>query len=204
MTPSETLASAVNEFSQLPSIGNRTAMRLVLFLLKQPVERVQQFSESINNLTKNIRYCKICHNISDQNICQICSSHSRERSIICLVEDIRDVLAVENTGLYNGLYHVLGGKISPINGIGPDSLNIESLKNRINKEPIEEIIFALSPTTEGDTTGFYINKIFNDKEIKTSIISSGIAVGDELEFTDEVTLGRSIVNRVPFSTKIEF
>lgn len=188
--------------SQLPGIGKRTALRLVLHLLKQPEAQTAQFAKALLDLRTNIRLCKNCNNISDTELCDICSSPNRIREIVCVVEDIRDVMAIENTSQYRGLYHVLGGKISPMDGIGPSQLNIKSLVEKVKEGEIEEIIFALSSTLEGDTTNFYIFKQLEGINIKTSTIARGISVGDELEYADEVTLGRSITNRVPFENSL--
>ncbi|WP_456379145.1 recombination mediator RecR [Lutibacter sp.] len=195
---SKLLENAVNEVSQLPGIGKRTALRLVLHLLKQPTSQTHQLSKALNNLVDAIKLCEKCHNISDVAICEICSNYARNSEIICVVEDVRDVMAIENTAQFKGLYHVLGGKISPIEGIGPQNLTIDSLVEKVKGGTIKEIIFALSSTIEGDTTNFYIFKQLEKYKIKTSTIARGIAVGDELEYADEITLGRSIVNRIPF------
>lgn len=195
---SKLLERAVNEVSQLPGIGKRTALRLVLHLLKQPLEQTKFLSDSLTAMREDIKFCNKCHNISDVAVCEICANPARNHSIICIVEDIRDVMAIENTNQYKGVYHVLGGKISPIDGVGPSQLNISTLIEKIQLHQIQEIIFALSPTMEGDTTNFYIFKQLKNFEIKTSTIARGIAVGDELEYADEVTLGRSILQRVPF------
>ncbi len=199
---SKLLENAVNEVSQLPGIGKRTALRLVLHLLKQPTSHTQHLTASLNKLVENIKLCQKCHNISDVDICEICASHSRNSEIICVVEDVRDVMAIENTAQFRGLYHVLGGKISPIEGIGPQNLTIESLVDKVKKGSIKEVIFALSSTIEGDTTNFYIFKQLEGYDIKTSTIARGISVGDELEYADEITLGRSIVNRIPFENSL--
>jgi len=196
--PSKILEKAVNELSQLPGIGKRTALRLALHLLKQPEEQSVQLAEAIKKMRQNISYCKSCYNISDDEICEICNNPSRDKQIICVVEDVRDVMALENTQLLKGIYHVLGGKISPIDGIGPSQLTIQSLVDKAKSGDIKEIIFALSSTMEGDTTNFFIYKQIKDLDIITSTIARGIAVGDELEYADEVTLGRSLVYRVPF------
>jgi recombination protein recR len=198
---SKLLENAVYEIALLPGIGKRTALRLALHLLKQPNAQVERLASALVSLRNNITYCKKCYNISDTEICDICASFHRDPSVLCVVEDIRDVMAIENTGQYNGLYHVLGGKISPIDGIGPNELHITSLVKRVKEESIKEIIFALSNTIEGDTTNFYIFKQLEGLEITTSTIARGISVGDELEYTDEVTLGRSILHRVPFEVQ---
>jgi recombination protein RecR len=200
--PSKLLENAVNEFSKLPGIGRKSALRLVLHLLRQDVEAVNYFGNSLIQLRSEIKHCKICHNISDTDICQICNNHSRNRNVICVVENIRDVMSVENTQQFNGLYHVLGGIISPMDGIGPAELEIESLVNRVEKEDIFEVILALSTTMEGDTTNFYIYRKLKDKEVKISTLARGVSVGDELEYTDEITLGRSLTNRVPYESSI--
>lgn len=200
---SKLLEGAVNEMSQLPGIGRRTALRLVLHLLKQPESQTVALSKSLVDLKTEVKFCENCHNISDTHFCEICANRSREKQIVCVVEDIRDVMAIENTSQYRGLYHVLGGKISPMDGIGPSQLTIRSLVEKAQKGEIEEIIFALSSTLEGDTTNFYIFKQLEGLKIKTSTIARGIAVGDELEYADEVTLGRSITNRVPFEASLK-
>ncbi len=194
--PSKLIEDAVNQISKLPGIGKKTALRLVLHLIKERPENTFALTESLNKLRAQIRFCSTCNNISDAEVCQICSSHKRERSIVCVVEDSRDVMAIENTAQYTGLYHVLGGVISPINGIGPGELKIESLIARLTGESgIREVILALSPTMEGDTTAFYINKRIKDLPLKISVIARGIPVGGDLEYTDEITLGRSILGR---------
>jgi len=201
--PSKLLEKAVNEMSQLPGIGKRTALRLVLHLLKQPLEQTENLSSALTDMRNDIKYCKECNTIADEEICGICSNSSRDKSIICVVEDVRDVMAIENTGMFKGIYHVLGGKISPIEGIGPSQLKITTLVDKVKEGKIAEIIFALSSTMEGDTTNFYIYKQIKEFDIKTSTIARGIAVGDELEYADEVTLGRSLLNRIPFETSIK-
>ena len=200
---SKLLENAVSEMSQLPGIGKRTALRLVLFLLNQPNSQTVQLSKSLIDLVDGIILCKNCHNISDLELCEICSNTKRNKSIICVVEDIRDVMAIESTGQFNGVYHVLGGKISPIEGIGPNQLNISSLIEKIKSEKISELIFALSATMEGDTTNFYIFKQIQDLDLKITTIARGVSVGNELEYTDEVTLGRSIIKRIPFENSIK-
>jgi len=200
---SKLLENAVYEMSQLPGIGKRTALRLVLHLLKQPKEQTARLASALVNLKDNIKFCKNCHNISDVEVCEICSNPRRDESIVCVVEDIRDVMAIENTGQFQGLYHVLGGKISPMEGIGPQDLSIFSLVDKTKQGKINELIFALSSTMEGDTTNFYIYKQLEGLGVKTSTISRGIAVGDELEYADEVTLGRSIINRIPFENSLK-
>ena len=198
--PSKLVENAVNEMSQLPGIGKRTALRLVLHLLKQPIEQTELLSSALTTMRNDIQYCKECNTISDDEVCGICSSVSRDKSLICVVEDVRDVMAIENTGMYKGVYHVLGGKISPIEGIGPSQLKITSLVEKVKEGKINEIIFALSSTMEGDTTNFYIFRQIKEYGVKTSTIARGIAVGDELEYADEVTLGRSLLNRIPFES----
>ncbi|MES2747323.1 MAG: recombination mediator RecR, partial [Bacteroidota bacterium] len=190
---SKLLEKAVNEMAQLPGIGKRTALRLVLHLLKQPSEQTQFLSQALTTMRDEVKFCASCHNISDVEVCEICSNTSRNHSIICVVEDIRDVMAIENTNQFRGIYHVLGGKISPIDGVGPSQLNIATLVEKVKSGVIEEVIFALSSTMEGDTTNFYVFKQIKEYQVKTSTIARGIAVGDELEYADEVTLGRSIV-----------
>lgn len=196
--PSRLLENAVNEFASLPGIGRKTALRLVMHLLRKDSEEVRRFGETIIRLREDIKYCKICHSISDTEICGICSDKSRDPSIICVVESVQDVLAIENTRQYRGLYHVLGGIISPIDGIGPSDLNIDSLEEKVKMGGIVEVIFALSTTMEGDTTSFYLYRRLNKYNIKLSVLSRGVAIGDELEYTDEITLGKSIINRTPF------
>lgn len=200
---SKLLEEAVYEMSQLPGIGKRTALRLVLHLLKQPPAQTGRLSKALNELREEIKTCERCHNISDKVQCEICANPKRDQKIICVVEDIRDVMAIESTGQFRGLYHVLGGKISPMEGMGPQQLTISDLVQRVAKEDTEEIIFALSATMEGDTTNFFIYKQLANTLIKTSTIARGIPVGDELEYTDEVTLGRSILNRVPFENSLK-
>lgn len=195
---SKLLENAVYEMSQLPGIGKRTALRLVLHMLKQPERQTEDLSNALMKLRTMVQFCKKCHNISDTKLCEICSNPKRDASLVCVVEDIRDVMAIENTGQYRGLYHVLGGKISPIEGMGPQDLTISSLVNKVKEGEVQELILALSSTMEGDTTNFYIFKQLEGTGVKTSTIARGIAVGDELEYADEVTLGRSILNRIPF------
>ena len=192
---------AVQEFSQLPGIGRKTALRLVLHLLRQDADDVFQFTDAISRMKEEVKFCKVCHNISDQDVCPICSNDRRDSSTICVVENIQDVMAVENTQQFTGLYHVLGGLISPMDGIGPADLEIESLVSRVSESHVKEVILALSSTMEGDTTNFYIFRKLAPYDVKISIIARGIAVGNELEYTDEVTLGRSILNRTPFDGK---
>lgn len=193
------LENAVHEFSKLPGIGRKTALRLVLHLLRQPENEVEMFGNSVVNLRKDIVYCKVCHNISDNEVCQICSNTSRDKQTVCVVENIKDVMSIENTQQFRGLYHVLGGIISPMDGIGPADLEIESLVKRVQVEGIKEIILALSTTMEGDTTNFYIFRKLAPFNMKITTIARGIAIGDELEYADEITLGRSILNRVEFT-----
>lgn len=200
---SKLLENAVNEVARLPGIGKRTALRLVLHLLKQPIENTNYLTESLQVLRTDVKSCEKCHNISDTALCEICNNPKRDPAIVCVVEDIRDVMAIENTSQFRGLYHVLGGKISPIEGIGPQNLEIESLIEKVKNNEIKELIFALSSTMEGDTTNFYIFKQIEKYEVTTSTIARGISVGDELEYADEVTLGRSIVNRIPFEQSIK-
>ena len=200
---SKLLENAVNEVSRLPGIGKRTALRLVLHLLKQPSENTKYLTEALLHLRNDVKTCEKCFNISDVILCDICSNSKRNPAIVCVVEDIRDVMAIESTSQFNGLYHVLGGKISPIEGIGPQNLQIDSLVHKVENGEVKELIFALSYTMEGDTTNFYIYKQIEKFNIKTSTIARGISVGDELEYADEVTLGRSIVNRIPFEQSIK-
>jgi recombination protein RecR len=198
--PSQLLEKAVSEFSRLPGIGRKTALRLVLHLLRQDTEDVERFAEAVTQMKYEVKYCQECHNISDTDICPICGDPRRDGSTVCVVENIQDVMAIENTQQYHGLYHVLGGIISPMDGIGPDDIEINSLVKRVGEGGIKEVILALSSTMEGDTTNFYIyRKLASFSDVKVSIIARGISVGDELEYTDEVTLGRSIQNRTPFS-----
>jgi recombination protein RecR len=193
--PSKLLENAVNEFASLPGIGRKTAFRLVMNLLRRDSEEVRRFGESIIRLHNEIRYCRICHNISDTELCNICSDERRDSSIICVVENIQDVMAIENTHQYNGLYHVLGGIISPIDGIGPSDLRIDSLEEKAGNGSVAEVIFALSTTMEGDTTNYYLYKRLSKFNIRLTTLARGVAVGDELEYTDEITLGRAINNR---------
>ena len=195
---SRLLESAVNEFSSLPGIGQKTALRLVLHLLNQENAEVEKFSYALLNLKTNIKYCSQCHNISDEAVCEICLSHKRDRSLVCVVEDTRDVMAIENTNQYQGLYHVLGGLISPMDGVGPSDLAIDSLVEHVKFGEIKEIIFAISATMEGDTTIFYLHKKLKDYPVKISTIARGISFGGEIEYADELTLGRSITTRVPY------
>jgi recombination protein RecR len=196
--PSTLLENAVNEFAKLPGIGKKSALRLVLHLLRQDEVKVVNFAEAIVKLKQEIKYCKKCHNISDTNLCEICSDNSRNKSLICVVENIKEVMAIERTGQFRGLYHVLGGIISPIDGVGPSDLEIASLEDRVKEGEIDELILALSATMEGDTTNFYIFRKLQTHSVKVSIIARGVSIGDEIEYADEVTLGRSILNRTPF------
>ena len=199
--PSQLLEKAVQEFSKLPGIGRKTALRLVLHLLRQDEADVLQFADTISEMRQEVRHCHVCHNISDSDTCPICSDPRRDSSTICVVENIQDVMAVENTQQFKGLYHVLGGVISPMDGIAPSDLEIDSLVERVKEGGVKEVILALSSTMEGDTTGFYIFRRLAPYDVRLSIIARGISVGDELEYTDEVTLGRSILNRTPFEGK---
>ncbi|HEY8936339.1 MAG TPA: recombination mediator RecR [Cyclobacteriaceae bacterium] len=199
--PSKLIEEAVAQIAKLPGIGKKTALRLALHLIKEKEQNTLALTDALRNLRLNIKFCDTCHNISDTERCSICSSHKRDRSIVCVVEDAKDVLAIENTSQYNGLYHVLGGVISPINGIGPAELKIDSLVSRLekNQHEIRELILALSPTMEGDTTAFYINRRIKDVQIKVSVIARGVPVGGDLEYADEITLGRSIIGRTLFN-----
>lgn len=197
--PSALLERAVAEFAKLPGIGRKTALRLSLHLLRRQTSDVEAFGEAIVRLKREVKYCRVCHNISDGEVCPICSDRRRDGSQICVVENIQDVMAVENTQQFNGLYHVLGGIISPMDGLGPADLEIDSLVSRVEQGGIDEVILALSSTMEGDTTNFYISRRLAHTGVRLSVIARGISVGDELEYTDEVTLGRSILNRTPLS-----
>lgn len=197
--PSALLEKAVTEFSKLPGVGRKTALRLMLHLLRQPVEDVDAMTNAVSDLRHHVRYCKVCHNISDEEICPICSDKNRDNTTICVVENVQDVMAIENTMQFHGLYHVLGGVISPMDGIGPGDLELESLVERVKEGNVKEVILALGSTMEGDTTNFYISRKLAAFPIKLTQIARGISVGDELQYTDEVTLGRSIVNRIPFN-----
>lgn len=198
--PSQLLERAVEAFSQLPGVGHKTALRLVLHLLRQSTEDVDSFADAVIRVKHDVKYCKVCHNISDNEVCSICSDPRRDGSVVCVVENIQDVMAIENTQQFHGLYHVLGGIISPMDGIGPHDLEIESLVERVEEGTVKEIILALASTMEGETTNFYISRKLKDTGVKLSVIARGISVGDELEYTDEVTLGRSILNRTPFES----
>ncbi len=199
--PSQLLEKAVQEFSKLPGIGRKTALRLVLWMLRQDDSDVAQFTTAVNELKSGVKYCKVCHNISDTDICPICADQRRDQSTVCVVENIQDVMAIENTQQFHGLYHVLGGVISPMDGMGPADIEIDSLIRRVAEGTVQEVILALSPTMEGDTTNFYIYRKLAPAGVKVSVIARGIAVGNELEYADEVTLGRSITNRTLFEEK---
>ncbi|MBR1558456.1 MAG: recombination protein RecR [Prevotella sp.] len=198
---SQLLEKAVSEFSKLPGIGRKTALRLVLWMLRQEDGDVEQFAEAIRELKREVKYCQVCHNISDTDVCPICADKRRDGTTVCVVENIRDVMAIENTLQYHGLYHVLGGVISPMDGIGPSDIEIDSLVRRVAQDSIQEVILALSPTMEGDTTNFYLYRKLAPYDVKISVIARGVSVGNELEYTDEVTLGRSITNRILFEDK---
>lgn len=198
--PSSLLSRAVEEFGKLPGVGHKTALRLVLHMLRQDKAQVQSFADAIVQLSNEVKYCKVCHNISDDDVCTICSDSRRDTSTICVVENIQDVMAIENTQSFRGLYHVLGGVISPMDGVGPSDLQIHSLVERVKEGDIKEVILALSPTMEGDTTNFYIFRKLADADVVISVIARGVAQNDELQYTDEVTLGRSIINRTPFKS----
>jgi recombination protein RecR len=200
--PSKLLENAVNEFASLPGVGRKTAFRLVMNLLRRNSEEVRRFGETLIKLHEEIHYCKICHNISDTEICNICNDKNRDKTLICVVENIQDVLAIENTRQFKGVYHVLGGIISPVDGIGPADLKIDSLEEKLKPGGIIEIIFALSTTMEGDTTNYYLYKRLNRYNVQLTTLARGVAIGDELEYTDEITLGRSITNRTPFITPV--
>ena len=197
--PSQLLERAVGEFSKLPGVGRKTALRLMLHLLRQPVEEADALTSAVGDLRHHVRYCKVCHNISDEDVCPICSDKRRDSSVICVVENVQDVMAIENTMQFHGLYHVLGGVISPMDGVGPGDLQLDSLVERVKAGGVEEVILALGSTMEGDTTNFYISRKLSALPVRLTQIARGISVGDELQYTDEVTLGRSIVNRIPFS-----
>ena len=202
--PSQLLENAVEQFAKLPGIGRKTALRLVLYLLKQDEGMVRDFSEALLKLKQEIKYCTVCHNISDTEVCSICSLPNRDEQTVCVVENIKDVMVIENTLRYQGLYHVLGGIISPMEGIGPSNLEIDSLVERVSSGTIHEVILALSATMEGDTTNFYIyRKLSSFENLKISVIARGVSIGDELEYADEITLGRSIINRVCFNDSIK-
>jgi recombination protein RecR len=199
--PSRLLENTVNEFAKLPGIGKKTALRLVLHLLNQPEKDTLQFTHTIEEMKREVKICKKCHNIAEDELCAICSNPNRDETVVCVVESIKEVIAIENTSQYKGLYHVLGGRISPMDGIGPKDLHIDSLMERIQNDPINEMILALSTTMEGDTTSFYIYRKLSDSNIILSTLARGISVGDELEYADEITLGRSLVNRIPYHGK---
>ncbi len=201
--PSKVLFKAIESFNSLPGVGRKTALRYTLNMLKMEPAEIIRFSENIRKLAEDIRFCEKCHNISDQIVCDICSNTSRKRDTLCVVQDVRDVLAIENTQQYNGLYHVLGGVISPIDGIGPSDLNIESLENRVKLNEVKEVILALSTTMEGDTTNFYIFRKLGNLPINITTIARGMGFGDEIEYTDELTLGRSIINRIPYKGAVK-
>jgi recombination protein RecR len=198
---SKLLENAVNELARLPGIGRKTALRLALHLIRQDLQSVESFSQAILSMRSDIKRCVKCHNISDSDICDICANPKRDPSLVCVVQDIRDVMAIENTGQYNGLYHVLGGIISPIDGIGPEDLSIETLIDKTDDGLVKELILALPTTIEGDTTNFYLSRRLAGKSVILSTIARGIAIGDDIEYTDEITLGRSIINRIPFQVK---
>jgi recombination protein RecR len=200
---SKLLQSAVDEVAQLPGIGRRTALRLVLHLMRQPESQTLHLTDALQKMRQNINFCKNCYNISDSELCEICVNTNRNQELVCVVEDIRDVMAIESTASYRGIYHVLGGKISPMDGVGPHDLKINSLVEKVRSGSIKELIFALSSTMEGDTTNFYIFKQIQEMEVVISTIARGISVGDELEYADEVTLGRSITNRIPFELSLK-
>lgn len=200
--PSKLIDDAVKEFSRLPGIGKKTALRLVLHLLKEPEDKVNRFGEAVTRMRREIQYCDECHNLSDGPVCGICADRARDRSVVCVVESIRDVIAIENTNHFRGTYHVLGGVISPMDGIGPDDIQINSLIERIGKGEIKELVMALNPTIEGDTTLYYISKQLQGQDVKITTIARGVAFGGELEYVDEMTLSRSIANRLPFENYI--
>ena len=200
--PSKLIEKAVEQFAKLPGLGKKTAMRLTLYLLQMDKEEVNRFGQAFIDLRNHINYCSVCHNISDLEVCEICVNPVRDGSLLCVVEDIRDVMAIENTHQFKGKYHVLGGIISPMDGIGPSDLNIESLVQKVQNGAVKEVIMALSTTMEGDTTNFYIFKKLKDTNIKLSVIARGVSIGDELEYADEVTLGRSILNRTPYESSL--
>ncbi|WP_126244687.1 recombination mediator RecR [Chitinophaga rhizosphaerae] len=197
------IENAVSEFARLPGVGKKTALRLVLHLLKQDTAQVEGFAEAIAKMRRQIKFCKTCHNVSDEDTCTICANASRNHKVVCVVESIRDVIAIENTQQFNGVYHVLGGIISPIDGIGPDQLQIHSLVERVQRDGVEEVIMALSPTIEGDTTIYYLSKKLKDYPVKVTTIARGIAFGGELEYADEMTLARSLTNRLPLDNYLQ-
>ena len=200
--PSKLIANAVAEFKKLPGIGEKTALRLILHLLKQDEDMATNFSEAVREMRSEVKTCIKCYNYSDNEVCDLCTSANREKSVVCVVENIRDVIAIENTGTFRGLYHVLGGIISPVNGIGPDELNIQGLLDRIRADEVKEIIMAISPTMEGDTTIYYISKVLQEFEVKLTTIARGVSFGGELEYTDELTLARSLASRMPYENYI--
>ena len=200
--PSKVLEKAVEEISSLPGIGKKSALRLALHLLRVPESQGMALGKAIQKLVTDIKYCQECHNFSDEDICEICSNHKRNDEVLCIVEDVRDVMAIENTAKFNGKYLILGGKISPMEGIGPHQLNISSIERKLNEGKVKELIFALSATMEGDTTAYYLYKKFKEFPVTFSTIARGISVGDELEYADEISLGRSIVNRLPYNEKM--
>lgn len=200
--PSKLLENAVNELAKLPGIGRKTALRLAMYLLRKNPADVETMCNALTDMANHVMYCAECHNISDKEMCDICSSHKRDRSLICVVEDVRDVMAIENTGQYNGLYHVLGGIISPIDGIGPDDLNINALIERAGRDDVREVIMAFSTTIEGDTTNFFLYKKLKDFNITLSTIARGISIGDDIEYADQITLGRSIINRTIYENTL--
>lgn len=202
--PSHLLEKAIDQFATLPGVGRKTALRLALYLLRQPVENTRQFAAALVDLREHISYCRHCHNISDSDVCTICADPTRDQNTLCVVENIRDVMAIENTSQYRGLYHVLGGVISPMDGIGPGDLQIDSLVHRVASEQIHEVILALSTTMEGDTTNFFLFRKLEPTGVRVSVIARGIAIGDEIEYADEITLGRSILNRTDFSDSVKF
>ncbi len=199
MYPSKLLEKSVGEFARLPGIGRKTALRLVLHLLREDADSVNRFAETIAEMKREIKFCRVCHNISDTELCPICADPRRDTSVVCVVENVQDVMAVENTQQFHGLYHVLGGTISPMDGVGPGDIEIDSLVARVAEGGVKEVILALSPTMEGDATNFFISRKLAPYAVKLSVIARGVAVGDELEYADEVTLGRSILNRTPFA-----
>ena len=201
--PSQLLERAVEAFSQLPGVGRKTALRLVLHLLRQSTDDVDSFADAVIRVKHDVKYCKVCHNISDNEVCSICSDPRRDASVVCVVENIQDVMAIENTQQFHGLYHVLGGIISPMDGVGPHDLEIDSLVKRVDEGGVKEVILALASTMEGDTTNFYLSRKLKGKNVKLSVIARGVAIGDEIEYADEVTLGRSILNRVDFNESIK-
>ena len=201
--PSVLLENAVKELSSLPGVGRKTALRLALYMLRRESDYTESFASALLSLRRDIKYCKVCHNICDDEVCQICSDPLRDRTTVCVVENVRDVMAIENTGQFRGLYHVLGGIISPMDGIGPGDLEINSLVERVASGQVKEVVLALSTTMEGDTTNFYIYRKLSAYEVKISVIARGISIGDEIEYADEVTLGRSILNRTSFNDSIK-